>query len=279
MRTRIYQISPTFKKLQPYLEVSNGAGWRSQPCAQALAVCDESAGWFPWDLRDAVQNAGLGMQASDFETTMDQIAKDIRTACKNKSLTCEREGLAPGLDSLDSLSPRVVIDAFTNGVSQILNPSAGYVQRGVNKDLSPEVESLWRTTINGLPENAVATEYEIDDNFLGDTRKLIGNLYQSFWIVLFIISLAMHCLPSRRPYTKEIKIFGTASIASISIFLLQLSLLQASSGFYITSGGVTYLLCVYPFLLFFMTIGLHLFQTRYKATPRLGTERIDTKLS
>jgi hypothetical protein len=268
MRTRIYKISPTFKKLEPYLELPDGAGWRSQPCAQALAVCDESAGWFPWDLRDAVQNAGLGIRATDFETAMSQIAKDIRTACTNKLIKCENEGLAAGLDSLDSLSPRTVLDAFTNGVSQILNPSAGYLQRSINKDLSPEVGSIWRNTINGLPKNSVASEYEIDDNYLGDTRKLLGNLYQSFWVLLFIVSFVMLFLPARGADTKKIKIFGLASVASIAIFLLQLSLLQASSGFYMGSGGVTYLICVYPFLLFFIVNGLHLFQIRNRATPK-----------
>ena len=269
IRTRIYKISPTFKQLEPYLEVPDGAGWRSQPCAQALAVCDESAGWFPWDLRDAIQNAGLGIRAIDFENATSQIAKDIRAACKNNSLKCESEGLAPGLDALNSLSPRTVLDAFTNGISQILNPSAGYSQRGIKKDLTLETELLWRTTVRDLPKNAVATEYEIDDNYLGDTRKLLGNLYQSFWVLLFIMGLLMHCLPGRRPGTNVIKIFGAASAASIALFLLQLSLLQASSGFYMGSGGPTYLLCVYPFLLFFMIIGLHLFQIRYRPTSRI----------
>ena len=192
MRQNIYEVSPTFAKLKTHLEAPDGVGWRQQPCNQPIQVCNESAAWFPWELRDAVQNAGLGETAADFERTMGMIATEIRTACREGSLICVNEGLAMGLNSLDTLSARSVVDAFFLALTQLLDSNLGVMAR-VSTDISDTDRSeLWNSTIKGLPPTSFYDKYESNDLFLGDLRRFISIMYSSLiWVLLALAILSV----------------------------------------------------------------------------------------
>lgn len=259
-RTAIYRISPTMSQLKGFLELPDDNGWRSQPCHSDLGVCDESGAWFPWEVRDAIQKAGLGDSAIEFEKTSAKIAREIRLGCREKRIVCEREGIAPGLDSLDSLSPRVVVDAFAKGFQFILNPMTGTQERGEFRDLSEEVKQLWDTTIKGLPPREFATKYESNDLFLGDVRRTLGLFYGSIWIPMILLSamgFVMRRRSAPRNVSDNLRFLGIALILGIGVLILQISMLQASSGYYMNSGGDLYLLPLHPLLVIFIVAGVY----------------------
>jgi hypothetical protein len=258
-RTQIYLVSPTMKRLEAFLELPDDNGWRSQPCHSDLGVCDESGAWFPWEVRDAIEKAGLGDTAIEFEETTGKIATEIRSACQQDEIECEDEGIAPGLDSIDSLSPRVVVDAFAKGFQFILNPMTGSQERGEYKELSDEVKNLWDSTIKGLPPREFATNYESNDLFAGDLRKSLGLFYSAIWIPLFLIAIVGLFLNKRSAPSDlaiTLQVLGIGFGLGISILMLQIALLQASSGYYMNSGGDLYLLPLHPLVMLIMVVGV-----------------------
>ena len=96
-REKIYQISPAFKELQPFLETSNG--FISESCRAIPSTCQEkdyAAGWFIWALRDAVASAGYYVDANQTDSFYQKIAREINQACDEQKLDCKpfRKSLA-----------------------------------------------------------------------------------------------------------------------------------------------------------------------------------------
>ena len=71
-REEIYKVSPTFAKLQPYLEGDYGRGWAAASTAMTKLPAEErqiGSGWLMWALRDCVAAAGFchnAREALDF---------------------------------------------------------------------------------------------------------------------------------------------------------------------------------------------------------------------
>lgn len=94
-RAKIYQISPSFKKLEPSLEGDTGLGWIRNSSA-GLGIKDEKeikGGWFMWAFRDAVRDAGYHKKNNGKETMSfyKQIADEINIACERKELDCYKK--------------------------------------------------------------------------------------------------------------------------------------------------------------------------------------------
>lgn len=90
-RERIYQISPAFAELRPFLEGDIGKGWSVHGC-KSLSVCEDIAGgWFMWALRDAVATAGYYSSAESAANYYRRMATEINTACAGRYLDCESE--------------------------------------------------------------------------------------------------------------------------------------------------------------------------------------------
>ena len=83
-RRRVYAVSAIARRLEPYLELTWGNGWRGSACSSPLKICDESATWFVWDLRDAMHSAGLDTTAAQFEQSFAQLSNDIKRACSDQ---------------------------------------------------------------------------------------------------------------------------------------------------------------------------------------------------
>jgi hypothetical protein len=256
MRAVIYEVSPTFSALKQHLELPDNEGWRGASCASSMAICDESAAWFPWDLREAVQKAGLGDTAVEFEKTFSKIQSDIDNACTEKKIACESKGLAPGLDSLDSLSPRIAINAFMYGTSELLKPGSGFATRAVstNANITNDQIMLWNKVVNRLPISKFSSQYEVRAVFMTDVRQLLIKIYETFWIPLVLLAMLGYLLSYRRNW--QIFTISSVLLASISILILELSLLEASSGVYMIPGSELYLICLIPLVFAFIALGL-----------------------
>jgi hypothetical protein len=246
MREKMYAVSDTALLLSPFLEANPGEGWRSQPCNTNLKICDESGPWFAWDLRDAVQNAGLGKDASEFEQTFKKIADDIESACEEKKITCERKGIAPGLDSLDSLGRRDFIDAISLSFIISANGEAGNFPRGFSTVLNEDREKVWNETVKGLPANEELSSYEPNNAVLGDTRKLISMPYTNLWLILLIagtIGIFIR-IKSKNMWelATNLRWVSLFSALGYGVYASQIALLEASSAMYMTYGGNLYII-------------------------------------
>lgn len=253
-RAEIYRISPTFLLLKPYLELPQSQGWRGTSCASLMKICDESGAWFPWDLRDAVQSAGLGRSAKDFEKSLRTIQVEIDYACEQKKISCERKGIAPGLDSLDSISPRLVINSIFYGVAELVNPRSGQATRPSGINVSPDSGRLWGEIVNRLPNSSFSTDYHNRSFFLTDVRNLMGNIYVAFWIPFVLVGLLGLIIRFDRKDLRSL--VGLLIIGACFLLLLQISLLEASSGVYMIPGAELYLICLIPLVFAALTLGL-----------------------
>ncbi len=234
MRKELYEISPTARNLKPYLELPDVTGWRAPPCDADLKICDESAAWFPWELRDAVQAASISRSAIQFEDSLRLVADDIEKACQQEKIKCEAKGIAPGLDSINSISKRDFVEAFSMSFLILANMDAGNFLRGDSTSVDADVIQLWEDTIHGLPSIRIPETYEPNNAVMGDTRRLLAVPYAFAWIILLLVSLFGLMVKSRSGESNKalstLRVIGISSFVSFGILSSQLSLLVASSG-------------------------------------------------
>ena len=256
-RKRVYGISEVARKLKPYLELTWGNGWRGSACSSPLKICDESATWFVWDLRDAMHSAGLDNSASQFEKSFAQLSRDISDACATRRITCSGGGLAPGLVSFADMSKREVVDAYATALDWIAFPDIGYTARGGKASGNPDIVNEWDQVVKGLPSRAELNSYRPEVTALGNSISLLQRFYAIFWpfmIALVILGVVTSPLGPKSVRTR--RFISVCSAAGIVLFVGQLALLEASSGMYLSTGKANYLLPVFPFLLVAIAVEL-----------------------
>jgi hypothetical protein len=84
MRLKLYDVSPSFAELKPFLEGGLGEGW-AKACENLTGrpanEREIAGGWFMWALRDAVVAAGHGQSAREALTFYGRIAEEVNRAC------------------------------------------------------------------------------------------------------------------------------------------------------------------------------------------------------
>ncbi len=83
-REAMYAVSPTFAKLQPYLEGDYGRGWAGASFAMTGLPAEErqiGGGWLMWALRDSVAAAGFCHNAREALSFYKHMAREINQAC------------------------------------------------------------------------------------------------------------------------------------------------------------------------------------------------------
>ncbi len=98
-RAEIYDVSPSFRRLAPHLEIPADDGWRAASCG--LGVCDDyAAGIFFWAVRDAVEAEGFYQSAPKTEAFYQQIAREVNGACERDWLDCQPQTIVSFVPSL-----------------------------------------------------------------------------------------------------------------------------------------------------------------------------------
>lgn len=260
MRDQMYSVSETAALLEPYLEGNPGEGWKVQPCQTTLDFCDESGPWFAWELRDAAQGAGLGRSAIEFEDTFRKIADDIDQACDNGQIKCENKGIAPGLDSIDSLGKLDLLDAMSLSFIISADGEAGNFPREFSNVLTDERYKLWNDMVKGLPENVELSSYEPNNRFLGDTRRLASAPYSNLWLILLLAATFGVLVKIKSVPLGELagnfRWLAVVSAIGYGIYAGQIALLEASSGMYMTQGGILYLIPAIYLQMTWLTFGI-----------------------
>lgn len=99
MRERAYELSPTFRKLQPHLEGPVGDHWSDK---ERFPAADRQmrGGWFVWALRDAFAAAGLAPDARTALRNYRLVADELNAVCDAGRVAAlpRRSGFAPVLD-------------------------------------------------------------------------------------------------------------------------------------------------------------------------------------
>jgi hypothetical protein len=256
-RSKVYEISPTFALLRPYLEQPDGTGWRGAACSH-VAICDESAGWFPWDLRDAVQIAGLAGSATEFESTFRKISDEIDLACHSKIILCGVQGLAPGIGDPFDIPVKYLIDGQFQAVSLLFDLPTGNGTRRIVDGNHPAYP-WWRAVVPGIEPWSGVSGYQPNNYGLGDTQALLNRFYQQFWMTLLILALIGLLIPKRcfGAHTDScFRNIGFAGFSGAFVGTSLLALLEATSGAYVTDAGNFYSLPLFPLVLLFMVSGL-----------------------
>ena len=99
-REAMYAISPSFAKLQPFLEGDYGRDWAgagTPMTKQPAAERQIGGGWMTWALRDTVAAAGFCHDAKEAMTFYQKMADDINRACDEGRLPAypRRSGFLP----------------------------------------------------------------------------------------------------------------------------------------------------------------------------------------
>jgi hypothetical protein len=260
-REAIYAISPTARELQPFLELPDGEGWRFFPCEE-FGICDDSMVWFTWDLRHAIEDAGLGSSAVEFEATNRAIREDIEAACRERTLECGSGGLAPGLPPISSLSRREVIDAFPLALQQMLAMDVGRMERRGAPVTQSQVE-LWQRFATFSPgegpySRSASSSLRNSGQQFGATVGILRDAFRAaFWPTMLFLLLAL-AVPHQSGLTAtQRRTLGLAGIL-VGVALVgligQLALLEVGAGFYLSTGGRVYLLPAHAFLVMLLSI-------------------------
>lgn len=184
-RTLVYSISPTAQSLRETLEGNPGKGWKSGNC-NAVGVCDESGGaWFPWELRDAVVNAGKIKSEREFQSFLTRIEKEILDACKEGSIKCGNQGSS---SVTASLMEYPIIEAIRKNWRWVKSLALSDFFTPYNiVNLSDEAQmadfSVWQSTVNLRERSIVSTEDQ------SRSKIWLGSSTRSLFFVLLLALL------------------------------------------------------------------------------------------
>ncbi len=88
VRMNIYDVSPTFSELRPYLEGQVGKEWVEFGKKNPLNNNEILGGWFMWAFRDSVSHAGYYSKGKFPEDFYLRMTDEIDSACRKGQLSC-----------------------------------------------------------------------------------------------------------------------------------------------------------------------------------------------
>jgi hypothetical protein len=118
-REAIYEVSPSFARLRPYLDPANGqhhgASIFCMLFQELQGTCgDLPAGWFLWTLRFAAAKAGMYATAETAAEFYRAVASEVETACTKGELQCI-SWLPPLIPAITGSQWRLFPDAVLRG--------------------------------------------------------------------------------------------------------------------------------------------------------------------
>lgn len=268
VRNQIYQVSPAFRELKPYLEGDLGKGWAIH-AGNLVPQGELAAGWFMWAFRDAVALAGHYQSAADADAYYRRLAQEINAACEQGRLACgpERKTMAPPFRfeylGLTAATFPVALDKVITFYAFSANPlkssgdapSLELFRRMSHSQIAP-TDSGKDSQTGNPPLRELVLLQRVDDL---KTRVLnfIGSLYQYTMPWLFYLALVLYLINGIRiVYGKGAMLFLINSSVLIS-FASRLSLLSYLD---VTSfkciDSTVYLAPAFPLLLIFVALSI-----------------------
>lgn len=268
VRKQIYQVSPAFRELKPYLEGELGKGW-SVHAGNLVPAGELAAGWFMWAFRDAVTLAGHYKSGATADAYYRRLAQEINTACEQGRLACnaERKTLAPpsrweylGLTAATfkvALENVITLHDFSaNPLKSVGNaPSLELFRRISNTQIAP-TDSGKDVQTETSPLRELMLLQRVDKL---KTRVLnyIGLIYQYTMPWLFYLALALYIINGIRIICGKdaiLFIINSSILIALASRLLLLSYLDVTSFKCINS--TVYLAPTYPLALIFVALSI-----------------------
>lgn len=207
MRETIYEISPTFAELKPYLEGPVGDHW-SDKISYAAEGRQIKGGWFVWALRDAVAKSGHAPDAGSAMRFYQRIADEVNAACDDGRLPARspRSGFAPPLDTIQ------LYPLFTNTLefTRYFITFSGFTahspdSRGDYADLKP-FRNLVGTPLSFAPRSPEPVTEQQNRlrqwkvNTLEALGLFVGRILSWLGPLILIVGLAraLECIADRR---------------------------------------------------------------------------------
>lgn len=197
-----YEISPTFKLLEQYLEGPGGM-WIQFGCDNAQ-ICDDYANSiFHVALREAIKNEGYWQTQNQAQEYMSQVNSELEAACSTNSISCTRVlPLAKGL-GVTKITITQIVDSLTFFVQYInlsinnwdLNTSLETINLSFQEnfyysEINNESWAIWGNVINNLPSNQ--EKYKAIYNY--KTGKLLGPLELWNYLYSFMLKIGLASL-------------------------------------------------------------------------------------
>jgi len=187
-RQKIYEVSPSFKELEPYFEGDSGNGW-----AEHGDIPNEiEGGWFQWAMVGAMDGLGYCKDAKTENDFLRKITNEINAAYDDGRLKKE--------DNPETIFSKDNFDLFLNNINKAfkfqLNLDELYVRLDVdnepkdNKDLSLEQVDTWRELTGHISTNTKTYNYKVDKLKI-DILQKVADIYQKFNHILFYIALIL----------------------------------------------------------------------------------------
>ena len=152
MRSEVYSVSPTAKVLQPYLETQPDI-WKSWvSCTSVVKICNESTGWFQWDMRSAAAASGRVRTVHDLDLFFKKLGTEIDAACTSGRLKCSKSPvLGIGLPRTDQISKKLVVwTTFRGLLLMTTERSLVFEVTNVNRPTNATYKQ-WQSVIYGMP--------------------------------------------------------------------------------------------------------------------------------
>jgi hypothetical protein len=251
-REAVYKVSKNAALMAPSLELGLGEGWQVHACNAPMKLCDNSGGWFTWQLRDAAISTGLVNNEVSFQNFFLQISQDIRVACDDQALQCGPLGLGVGAKPLRELPVAQVIDfSYANLVSSIPKnfQPAGLVATPDQYGASGEIVNLYHEVVKYRAQPMNSTNVPTDSSLL----KNIEKFYFPLQTLALYVSIVGYLLAWR--HKKKQLIYASLGFGTFAILLCSIgvAIAQVSYGWRVEGP---YLLPIQPILQFMICVGI-----------------------
>ena len=250
-RAAVYAVSPAALSLKPTLDGPPNTGWKTFNCS-ATKVCDESGGgWFSWELRSAAVINNHISNEVEFQKFFETLANQISSACRNKLITCDTTGIAPGAKALSDLPFHQIIDTGSKAFDSLITLSQATKVGHTDNGRDATALKVWHSTIhfNYLIVN------EDFNGWLGmaSTISMLRDIYQHILPILFVVALLSLLIP-RKGFHSLSKWYLISILGGLVSYSAVMAILEASLGF--NADYALYALPMQPLLLLFILFGL-----------------------
>lgn len=190
-RARLYELSPSFKELQEFLEGSESAKYRHDIYKNGKRYRDFQEGFLYWAVREAVCMQGYCTDATSTKQYYERLASEINSLCDSKKIEClpKRSSLvAPFQDDLKEELIKDIPKAFTTQ----LNYENVFVRIPDIKDKHKYLKDYFAKYYGGLTYNKIGYTNQELKSINMKLMESILLIFQKGNLIIFIVSLAFY---------------------------------------------------------------------------------------
>jgi hypothetical protein len=266
VRESIYQVSPAFNELRPYLEGDLGKNWAVH--GKHLAPSgDLAGGWFMWALRDAAALAGHHSSGAEAEAYYSRLAKEINEACDRGLLSCsaERRTMVPPFRP-EYIS--LTASSFEQGLAKLISFGDFSARTPASLGDGPSLELFRHVTHNALSpavqdqdtaQNPPARELVLllaGENLKTQILNYVGLFYRTTMPYLAGAALLCYIIAAIGIIFKKsatLFIINTALVVAVAVRLLLLAYIDVTS---FPCINILYLSPAYPLMLIWVGLSI-----------------------